>query len=265
MPSKHMKKHDIINGRISLLFFGLLLYAGLLWLIRAARYRYDLIFRPMLIWLLPVCFGLSAIGFTVLLILCSKSKTEKGKKLVDLPFLLALTIPLMAAFLFPWLTLFTKGVQFFRLATELVFYATAGAFAGYIGYTRLKTQAILQATGATLNLLTLYYFYDRFLAPSSFILNTDEFGYMKDWAVALLLIALVTLAHLAGLLFFKKSVRALPAWSLLIPAGLTIAVLAVTAFLQLPLLAVRITVFGTMGLIGLWYPLWCFLKTRKIV
>lgn len=265
MASKHTKKYDIINGRISLLFFGLLLYAGLLWLIRAARYRYDLIFRPMLIWLLPVCFGLSAAAFGILLFLWLRSPTKETPKMMDLSFFLALTVPLMAAFLFPWLTLFTKGVQFFRLATELVFYATVGAYVGYIGYTRLKTPALLMAAGATLNSLCLYYFYDRFLSPSSFILNTAEFGYLSEWAVGLLLIALITLSHLAGLLVFKKTVRTLPSWALLLPAGLTIVVLALTAFLQLPLLAVRIAVFGTVGLTVLWYPVWCFLKKRKSI
>lgn len=261
--SKHSKKQDIISGRISLLFFALLLFGGLLWLIRTARYRYDLVFRPMLIWLLPVLFGCAAIGFAVLLILWKKGGKKKNETLIDLPLLMGLMIPLMAAFLFPWLTLFLKGVQFYRLATELVFYAALGAYIGYLSHTRLGNQAIFTAASSTLQLLLLYYFYDRYLAPSSLILNTAEFGYLDGWVVALILIALVALSHLGALFFFRKAVKKLPAWMFLLPAALTAIVLAVTALIRLPLLAVRITVFGTMGFIALWYLLWCLLKLRK--
>lgn len=263
MSNKHIKKQDIVNGRISLLFFGLLLFGGVLWLIRTARYRYDLIFRSMLIWLLPVLFGCAAIAFTVSLILWLKNGKKKNEKLMDLPLLMGLTIPLMAAFLFPWLTLFLNGLQFFRLATELVFYAALGAYIGYIAYTRLDTQAIFPAASSTLLILALYYFYDRYLAPSSLILNTAEFGYLDGWVVALLLMAFIALTHLGALLFFRKTIEKLPTWMFLLPAGLTLVILTVTAFIPLPLLAVRITVFGGMGLIAVWYALWCVLKIRK--
>ncbi len=263
MNNKHTSQKDLINGRISLLLFGLLLFGGLLWLIRTARYRYDLIFRPMLIWLLPVLFGCAAIGFLVLRSLWLKSGKTKSNKLLDLPLLMGLMIPLMAAFLFPWLTLFLKGVQFFRLATELVFYAALGAYIGYLSYTRLGNQAIFTTASSTLLLLILYYFYDRYLAPSSLILNTDEFGYLDGKVVSLILIALIVLSHLGALLFSRKTVEKLPAWMLFLPAGLTSIILVVTAFIPLPLLAVRLTVFGGMGFIAVWYLLWCLLKNRK--
>lgn len=263
MSNKNIKKQDIINGRISLLLFALLLFGGLLWLIRTARYRYDLIFRPMLIWLLPVLFGCAAIAFAVLLILWRKGGKKKSEKLIGLPLLMGLMIPLMAAFLFPWLTLFLKGLQFFRLATELVFYAALGAYIGYLSHTRLGNQAIFTTASSTLQILVLYYFYDRYLAPSSLILNTAEFGYLDGKVVSLILIALITLLHLGALLFFRKTVEKLPAWMLLLPAGLTLIILAVTAFIRLPLLAVRITVFCGMGFIALWYLLWYLLKLRK--
>ncbi len=263
MSKKHLKKQDIINGRISLLFFCLLLFGGLMWLVRAARYRYDLIFRPMLIWLLPVLFGAAAIAFTVLLILRLRKGRPAEPKLVDLSFFLALTVPLMAAFLFPWLTLFANGLQFYSLATELVFYATLGGFIGYIGCAKVGNIALLPAVGTTLNILALYYFYARHLSPTSFFLNTEEFHYLDGWVIGLLLIALVAVAHLAALLLLKKTVKALPAWSLLLPAGLTAALLAVHSFIELSILPVRITVFGGMGLIGVWYVAWCVLKKRK--
>lgn len=263
MAKHQIKKQDIINGRISLLFFYLLLFGGLLWLVRAARYRYDLIFRPMLIWLLPTLFGVVAIAFTVLLVLWIKKGRPQSEKLVDLPFFIILTVPLMAAFLVPWLTLFATGLQFYSLATEMVFYAALGGFCGYIGYAKLGTSALLPAAGTTLNVLVLYYFYARHLSPASFFLNTEEYHYLKGWAVGLILIAVVALAHLAALLLMRKAVNTLPAWALLAPAALTVVLLALHSFVEFPILAVRITVFGGMGLMAIWYLVWCLLKRYK--
>ena len=263
MTKKQASQKELQSGRISLLFFGLLLFAGLLWLLRAARYRYDLIFRSMLIWILPLLFLCAAGGFALLLILWLKGGRQKEEKLLPLPFLMGLTVPLMAAFLFPWLTLFMRGLQFYRLATELVFYAALGGGVGYILYTKLGKTSILPTASTTLSALILYYFYDRYLAPSSMILNTAEFGYMKDWAMALLLIALILLSHLGGMLLFRKEVKSLPLWSLLLPAALTISILFATGLFDLPLLAVRIITFGGMGLLLLWYLLWAVLKLRK--
>lgn len=261
--AKHTKNQDTVNGRISILFFGLLLFGGLLWLIRSARYRYDLIFRPMLIWLLPALFGAVAVAFAVMLAVWIKKGRPHSDKLMDLPFFIGLTLPLMAAFLFPWLTLFLSGLQFFSLATELVFYATLGGYIGYIAYCKLGSVAILPAAGMTLNALTLYYFYSRHLAPSSMFLNTEEYHYLSSSVTGLLLIALIVLIHLAAGLFLRKSVQPLPAWTLYAPAGLTVLLLALHAFIELSLLPIRITVFGGMALIVLWFILWSLLKKRK--
>ncbi|MBR6793317.1 MAG: hypothetical protein IKM48_03030 [Clostridia bacterium] len=261
--AKHTKNQDTVNGRISILFFGLLLFGGLLWLIRSARYRYDLIFRPMLIWLLPALFGAVAIVFGVLLAVWIRKGRPRSDKLVDLPLLIGLTVPLMAAFLLPWLTLFLNGLQFFSLATELVFYAALGGYIGYIAYCKLGSVVILPAAGMTLNVLTLYYFYSRHLSPTSMFLNTEEYHYLSGQATGLLLIALLLLTHVAAGLLLRKSVKALPAWAFYAPAGLTVILLALHAFIELAILPIRITVFGGMGLIVLWFILWSLLKKRK--
>ncbi len=263
MKKKHAKKLDIINGRISLLFFGLLLFAGVLWLERLARYRYDLIFRPMLIWLLPVLFGLTVAAFAVLMILWLKDGKKKDENLVDLRFFMALTIPLMAAFLFPWLTLFTTGLQFFRLATELVFYAALGGYAGYIGYHKVGSSAALLAGTLTLNILALTYYYERFLSPSSFILNTEEFGYLDGWIVALMLIAAVVAGNLLALLINRKQKVKLHPWAVLLHAGLTVVLLAVNAIFSLSILLIRIMIFGGITFMIAWYIAWCIHKKRK--
>lgn len=261
MAKKHVKQQDIINGRISLLFFGLLLYAGLLWLIRQARYRYDLIFRPMLPWLMPICFGAVAIAFLVLLILWLKGGRKESGKLISLPFLLSLLIPLMAAFFFPWLTLFANGLQFFRLATEVLFYAALGGFIGYIGSAKCGPAAGWLASAFTLDILALFYFYDRFLSPTSFILNTQEFGYMADWAVALILMGVAALWNLAVLLLTRKAGE-LKGWALLLPAALTLLLLGLTAFIPFGITPLRCMIFGGIGLIFAWYIAWCALKNK---
>ena len=263
MSRKHAKKIDVINGRISLLFFGLLLFWELLWLERFARYRYDLIFRPMLIWLLPVLFGLAAGAFAFLLVLRLKRGKSETNQLFSISFLLPLPIPLMAAFLFPWLTLFATGLQFFSLATQLVFYAALGGFAGYIGYYKAAPFAAPLAAVLTLDILSLIYYYERFLSPSFFILNTEEFGYLDGWMVGLMLIAAVGLGNLFILLFNRKGKARLRLSMALPPAGLTILLLAVNILFRLPLLPIRILIFGGVLFIIAWYCIFCALKNRK--
>lgn len=261
MAKKQPKFQDIINGRISLLFFYLLLFAGVLWAERFARYRYDYIFRSMLPWLLPVLFALAAVAFTVLLALWLKGGKKDSGKLISLSFSLLLPIPLMAGFLFPWLTLFANGLQFFRLATELVFYAALGGFAGYIAYYKVCPAAAWMAGAATLDILALFYFYDRFLAPSSFILNTAEFGYLPGWAVALCLAGAVLLGCL--MLRIVHSKKKLQPWHYLLPGALTVAVLLLNAWIPFEILPIRCMIYGSMALIGLWFLAWCILKKKK--
>ncbi|MBQ8892834.1 MAG: hypothetical protein IJ043_00315 [Clostridia bacterium] len=261
MAKKSIKKQDIINGRISLLFFYLLLLAGLLWLERFARYRYDLILRPMLPWLLPVLFGVAAAGFAVLLILWIKKGRKDSEKLFSLSFTLLLPIPLMAAFLLPWLADLAPGFQFFRLATDLVLYAAIGGFAGYIGYYTVGKPAAWLAAASTLDILALFYFYERFLTPSSFILNTSEFGYLPDFVVGLILMGVVAAANLL-LQLFKCGLRP---YTFLLPAGLAVILLGLNALISFGITPIRWMIFGGMALIGVWYITWCVLKKKNIL
>lgn len=261
MPKKEYKKQNIINGRISLLFFYLLILAVVLWAERTARYRYDLIFRPMLPWLLPVVFGVAAVCFAVLLGLWLKSGRKDSEKLISPSFLLLLPIPLMAGFICPWLTLFANGLQFFRLATELVFYAALGGFAGYIAYYKVSPAAAWLAGAATLDILALYYFYDRFLAPSSFILNTAEFGYLPQWVVALCLVGAAALGCLV--LRIANAKKMLRPWCYVLPGGLTALLLLLNTWIPFGITPIRCMIFGGMALIGLWFLTWCLLKKQK--
>ncbi len=265
MTRKEHRFQETVNGRISLLFIYLLLFGGLLWLLRTARYRYDLIFRKMLPWLMPILFIVATGAFLLLLIRWIKGGKKDTARLFSPSFTLLLPIPLMAAFLFPWLTHFTVGFQFFRLATELIFYGAVGAYAGYIGYYKADHSAPLLAGATTLNCLALFYFYDRFLSPASFILNTEEFGYLHDTTVAGILAGMVAAVHLVLWIYCSKKVPALKPGVFLPAAVFTLLLLPVTAFVPMKIFLVRWLIFGGMGLMSLWYMVWCVLKHKKIL
>lgn len=265
MAKKDFKYQDIINGRISLLFFMLLALAGLLWAERFARYRYDYIFRQMLPWLLPVLFGISAAAFGLLLFLWLKNGRKKGNRLFSLSFVLCLLAPFPAAFLFPWLTLFANGLQFFRLATELVLYAAVGYFTGYVGYYKAGPAAAPAAGLITLNILCLYYYYERCLSPSTFILNTAEFGYLPNWALALICAGIMAAGTLFALLLNRRCSAPAGAVCLIAPSAFSLILIGVGSIPALPILAVRILIFGGIGLLAVWYLLWCLLRKGKIL
>lgn len=266
MAKKHTRFQDTVNGRISLLFFYLLAFAGVLWTERFARYRYDYIFRPMLPWLLPILFGITAVFFIILFSKWHKGGKQDSGGLFSVSFLMLLPLPLMAGFLLPWLTLFGNGLQFFRLATELVFYATLGGFAGYIGYYKSHPAAAVMAGATTLNCLALFYFYDRFLSPTAFILNSGNTG-LGAQTVALILAGLVVLATLAALLFNRKPRFYTRPFAFMLPSAFTLILLAVTAatISTLNVVIVRWLIFGGMGSMLLWYILWCVLKKKKML
>lgn len=266
MAKKHTRFQDTVNGRISLLFFYLLAFAGILWVERFARYRYDYIFRSMLPWLLPVLFGITAAFFIFLLIKWIKGGKQDSGSLFSVSFLMLLPLPLMAGFLLPWLTLFGSGLQFFRLATELVFYAALGGFAGYIGYYKAHPAAAVTAGTITLNCLALFYFYDRFLSPTAFILNSGNEG-LGEKTVALILAGIVVLGTLVALLFNRKPQFCARPLTFMLPTTLTLVLLAVTAVTAatLRIVIVRWLVFGGMGSMILWFLVWCLLKKKKVL
>ena len=264
MAKKNFKKHEIINSRISLLFFYLPVLAGVLWLERFARYRYDLILRHWLPWLLPTLFGAATLTFIGLLFLWRRKKQENDR-VFSLSFLMLLPLPLMAAFLLPWLADFMPGWQFFRLACELVFYASLGGFAAYIAYYKVGQSAAPMGGVLTVDILVLFYFYDRFLSPSSFILNTQEFGYLPDETVALILVALTAAVHLTLHVTTRKLQPALRPAEQFVPAALTALLLLLNAFLPLGITPIRWMIFGGMSAIGVWFWVWCLLKKKNIL
>lgn len=276
MAKQKFRKQDLINGRISLLFFWLLALGGLLWLESKARYRYDLVVRHWLTWLLPTLFGVAALLFGVLLFFWFKGGKKESKRLFSLPFLMILPLTLMAAFILPWLMDLMPGWQFFQLGTKLVFYAAFGGFIGYIGYYNVGKSAGAMAAALTLDALLLFYFYDRFLAPSSWILNTSEFGYLPAGGVAIIMAAVILAVHLAVYFLLRKEKPKIRPVELLLP-GL-VAILALAMNTALPKLvslfggtdpfgmtAIRWMIFGTIGAIGVWYIVWCVLKKKNIL
>ena len=276
MANKHAKKQDVINGRISLLFFWLVVLAGILWLERFSRYRYDLILRHWLPWLLPLLTVAAAGCFAFLLIRWIKKGKPCTDRLFTPTFVMLFPATLAIAFFLPWVMDFIPGWQFFRLGCELALFGFIGGYIGYISHCFVGRIAIPMAAALTADVLVLYYTYKRFLSPGSFILNTAEFGYLTaEGAAALLLIAagaVTLLALLAG----RKEPKGLKTWTLLLPWLLTVAALAVPVYLPVVLgwfnvadpfgiNAVRGMVFGSLGAVSFWFILWSVLKKKNIL
>lgn len=265
MAKKELRRSDITNSRITILFFHLLLMGGLLWAERFAQYRYDYIFRGMLPWLLPVLFIAAAVPAVLLTLrICYKGDLRK-EKIFSLSFILYLLIPLLAAFLFPWLSLFGKGLQLFKLAASLVFHGCIGHFLAYISYRLVAPPAGMLAYFITGNALALTYFYQMYLSPASMILNSPEFGYLTPWGMVALLAGLMIAALAVCLFMAKRKQFRLRAVALILPAILSLLLMAATLlFPALSSLWVRILIFGSIGLEAIWWIGWCIaLKFKK--
>ncbi len=265
MAKKDLRRSDITNSRITILFFHLLLMGGLLWAERFAQYRYDYVFRGMLPWLLPVLFVAAAVPAVWLTLqVCYKGDFRKDK-IFSLSFILYLLIPLLAAFLFPWLSLFGRGLQLFKLAANLVFYGCIGHFLAYIAFRLIAPAAGMLAYFITANALALTYFYQMYLSPAAMILNSPEFGYLKPWAMISLLAGLLVAGLAVCLMMAKFKQFRLNGIALILPAVLSVVLMAsALLFPALSSLWVRILIFGGIGLESLWWIGWCVaLKCKK--
>lgn len=265
MAKHQLKKNEIINSRITILFFHTLLIGAVLWAENFARYRYDYILRGMLPWLLPAALLCSIGVLGILIYRYFKQKQPREGAIFSLPFGIYMAIPFPAAFLFPWLTLFGKGLQLYKLAVLLVFLGVIGYFIAYVLYHKVRPAAALLAWEITANALALTYFYRMYLSPSRYILLGEEFGYLPIWSVALILCGLIAVALLITLVLAKNKAFSLRSNALLLPAALSVVLLLATTFLDAWLsgLWIRILIFGGIGLMVLWLIIQCVLLKLK--
>jgi hypothetical protein len=276
MAKKHVKKQDVINGRISLLFFWLVLLAGILWLERFARYRYDLILRHWLPWLLPALTVAAAGTFAFLLIRWIKKGKPCTDRLFSPSFVMLFPATLAIAFFLPWIMDFIPGWQFFRLGCELALFGFVGGYIGYISHCFVGRTAIPLCAALTADVLVLYYMYKRFLFPGSFILTTAEFGFLTSNGAAALLLTATAAVTAAAWWSLRKEPKPLPMWVAGLPWLLTVLALALPIYLPdvlglfgmedpFGINAVRGIIFGSLGTISAWFILWSVLKKKNIL
>ncbi len=265
MAKRELNKKEILNTRISLLFFYTLVLCGLLWAENFARYRYDYIFRNMLPWLLPI-FGAAALGLLAYFVVdYFRQNSRKNPKVLSPSFRIYLALPLPGIFLFPWLTLFGNGLQLFKLALSLILYGLVGYFIAFILYHYIKPAAALLTYAVTGNILILTYFYKMYLAPSRYILLGAEYGYLTSWGMAIVLAVLLAVLTALCCFFGRDSALRLPQKVLLLPAGLTLLLLILWLALD-PLLSgvwIRVLLFSGLGLQGLWLMAVCIWLNLK--
>ena len=227
MSKKQPSNQELIHSRISILFFYTLAMSGLLWLLQRARYRYDLIFRQMLPWLLPVALVLCVGGFVWCLTAARRQK-EPGDKVFSPAFGAYLLVAPGCSFALLLLSYLGKGIEHFGLAGEASFYLLLGLFVAYILYYKAHNGAGLLCGGITLQVALVVYFYRRQLSPATGFLNLPEYGYLSP-AVSALIIGLLV-AGVSGVLALLGRVRRfrLPRWQYFTAAGLGLLYLVLT-------------------------------------
>ena len=266
MAKRKLKRSEIIATRTSILFFHTLVLCGLLWAENFARYRYDYIFRNMLPWLLPI-LAAAGVGLLSWLVAGYFRKSDRGEtKVLTAPFRIYLALPLPMLFFFPWLTLFGNGLQLFKLSLTLLFYGLLGYFIAFILYHSIKPAASLLTYALCGNALILTYFYKMYLAPSRYILLGAEYGYLTPWGMAAVLAGILAALTVLCLLLAGNGALRLPKKAVLLPAGLTLLLLVLPLALDSLLsgVAMRVIIFGGIGLQGLWLIGSCaWLKIKK--
>lgn len=265
MAKHSSKKGEIRSTRITLMFFQTLLLSLLLWAENSAYYRFDYIFRGMLPWFLPIA---SILSITLLIFLVQRCKRQKGNEPTQVfspAFKVLLALPLPAIFLFPWLSDFGKGLQLFKLSVLLVFLGVVAYFIGYLLYHWIRPAAALLCGSIAANALALTYFYRMYLAPSRYILNAAEFGYLPIWATALILCGILGILLLVALYINRRKTFTLAKPILVAPAGFTLLILLFTTIAD-PWLSgtwIRILIFGGIGLMVGWLIFNCILFKLK--
>ena len=263
MANRTLKKSELVNSRITLLFFYTLLLGGVLWAENFARYHYDYIFRAMLPWLLPALAALS-IALVVFLLL-NYAKVPKENAVFSDSFLIYMAAPLPLLFLVPWLSMFGKGFHLFKLSVLMLLCGLVGYFISYILYHKIRPAASLLCWSLLANGLALGYFYRMYLSSARYILNGAEFGYLPAWAMALILCALLIIVMLFCIMLGNFKQFRLAKYTLIVPVVFSALLFLATVLLDslLSCLWLRILIFGGIGLQVLWLMLQCLIIKMK--
>ena len=262
MAKKQINQKDILNGRISILFFFELLMCLFLWAERMANSRYDLIFRQMLPWVLPVLLGLCAGGF-VWLVLKARKKKDTMETLFSPAFGAYLLVMPILGIALPLLSYTGTGLQLFKLATESAFYLLIGHFAAYLAYylsrPSMGSLAWILAGQTALGI----YFYERQLSQATGFLNAEEFGYLSTPVSALIHGALIVLLALAAFLLGKVDRFKVKPLLYFAPTGLWLLFLLVHTVFSFSFSVRLAWLLCTIGLIVLGFITLCVLFRKK--
>ncbi len=260
MSKNQKEQKERLNGRISLLFFYTLLMCLVLWGERTARYRYDLIFRKLLPWLLPVAAALCVAGLVWCIL---AARRTKSRQVISPAFGAYLLVAPILCFCLPMLSYLGKGLELFKLAVEGCFYLMIGYFVAFLLYHKTAKSVGLLAGGAAARIALVVYFYRRQLSPATGILNLPEYGYLSPAAGALIT-ALLILA-IAGVLwaFGRVDRFAMPLWSYGVGTGLALLFLLTTVLFPLSFTVRLVLLLILVGLELVHLALCGLLITRK--
>lgn len=204
---KGMTKLERFSLRATLLLLWCAFLGGLLWAERFAYYRYDYIFRLYLPYVLPAFAGLTLIGFVVAVLLLVKGKKPERERLVNLPFVIVLLVPLLLAFGLPACVMYGVGLNIFKLTTLLVFWFGMGYFISYLLYFLHSPAAAVRGISATLFSLVPWCYYAVYRSPSAAIMMSVQYKYLTPTGAAVAFSAGLLAVHLVGLLLGKMQKR----------------------------------------------------------
>ena len=260
MSEKKRPDENIVNGRISILFFHLLLMGALLWAERTAYYRYDYVFRKMLPMLLPILLVAALAGGIFCLIAARKKESEKLFSPSFGAYLLAAPI---IAFLLPLLSYLGKGLQMFKLATESAFYLLIGYFLCYILYEKVHRKAGFYCGLITAEAVLSVFYYEMQLSLSTGILNAPEFGYLTPIGQALLHGAILLGITLLFWIFTKRGALEMKKWEYFAPLCLCVLYMGIHLAVSFAFSVRQILLWCFLGLCAVLLGIFCWNCRKK--
>ncbi len=188
-----------------------------------AHYRYDYVFRRYLPTVLPILAGLALVGLIVAVVLLMRQKGTYTERIINLPFVVYLLVPLVLTLGLPACVMKGVGFNIFKLTTQLLFYFYIGYGVAYVLYHLRRPGAGVQAVLATLFGLLPICYYTVYRSPSAPIMMSVEYAYLTPLAAAAVFAGGLLLVELLALFLQKLKPRLrMPGWVSLVPFALSV-------------------------------------------
>ncbi len=259
-----MSKLDRFSIRATITVFWMAFLCVLLAAENFAHYRYDYVFRQYLPYVLPVLAGLAAVGLIVTLVLCFCRKRKEPERVINLPFVVCLLVPLVLTLGVPACVLRGVGLNIFKLTTELLFYFDIGYFVAFVLYYLRSPAAGARTLFATLCGLVPICYYVVYCSPSAPIMMSVQYAYLTPVAAAVVF-ALALFVVLVVLWILQKCKRRFhqPTWYVLVPFILSGITLFCLAFLPVTSDVFAAVAYGNLALQVVLLVITCLLKKTK--